>query len=146
MSREQLIDRVKDLNTEVKTLKMNVDGMRKYIDKLMAQGEKLSESENGDISDMVNEFSDKVNGEFPEGSFERLFWEEQAKYNKLKSKSAMRWHPMIIKWCLLMKSKSTKAYGTMKESGFIHLPSERTLFDYSHFTSNKCGIQPDVVN
>ena len=38
------------------------------------------------------------------------------------------------------KSRSTKAYETMRQLGFIKLPSSRTLFDYTHFMESKCGI------
>lgn len=61
------------------------------------------------------------------------------------SKNAMRWHPMIIRWCLYMRSKSSKAYDSMRDSGFIKLPSSRTLFDYTHYTKSALGFQPDVV-
>ncbi|KAJ8309864.1 hypothetical protein KUTeg_011729 [Tegillarca granosa] len=57
----------------------------------------------------------------------------------------MRWHPMIVRWCLFMRQKSTKAYDAMRESGFINLPSSRTLYDYSHYTKSTLGIQPDVI-
>lgn len=33
----------------------------------------------------------------------------------------------------------------MRDSGFIQLPSARTLFDYSHFTQSALGFQPDVT-
>lgn len=33
----------------------------------------------------------------------------------------------------------------MRDTGFIKLPSARTLFDYSHFTKSALGFQPDVV-
>lgn len=57
----------------------------------------------------------------------------------------MRWHPMIVKWCLYIRSKRTEAYNSVKDTGFIKLPSARTLFDYSHFTKSALGYQPDIV-
>ena len=29
-----------------------------------------------------------------------LLWEQQRKINLLKNKSAMKWHPVMITWCL----------------------------------------------
>lgn len=52
---------------------------------------------------------------------------------------------MIIRWCLYIRSKSSKAYDAMRDAGFIQLPSTRTLFDYSHYTTSALGIQTDVV-
>lgn len=33
----------------------------------------------------------------------------------------------------------------MRDSGFIQLPSARTLFDYSHFTQSALGFHSDVT-
>ncbi|KAK6165467.1 hypothetical protein SNE40_022391 [Patella caerulea] len=57
----------------------------------------------------------------------------------------MRWHPMIIKWCLYMRNKSRKAYDTLRNTGFIALPSTRTLFDYSHILPSKTGFEDSIL-
>ena len=49
-----------------------------------------------------------------------------------KEKRGMRWHPLMIKWCLYLRHQSSKAYETLREPGCIHLPSQRTLHDYTH--------------
>ncbi len=51
---------------------------------------------------------------------------------------------MIIKWCLHLKMISSAGYHAMRSSGFIKLPSERTLRDYTHLTKVATGIQPEV--
>ena len=51
---------------------------------------------------------------------------------------------MIIKWCLHLKMISSAAYHAMRSSGFIKLPSERTLRDYTHLIKAATGIQPEV--
>uniref|UniRef100_A0A1X7UBG4 Transposable element P transposase-like RNase H domain-containing protein n=1 Tax=Amphimedon queenslandica TaxID=400682 RepID=A0A1X7UBG4_AMPQE len=80
---------------------------------------------------------------YPEGSFLRLFWEEQLKAASVKDARLIRWHPVMVKWCLNLKLLSSSAYHAMR-SGFIKLPTERTLRDYVHYTSNKCGFQDTV--
>ena len=35
-----------------------------------------------------------------------LLWEQQRKINLLKNKSAMKWHPVMIRWCLSIYLKS----------------------------------------
>jgi len=57
----------------------------------------------------------------------------------------MRWHPMVIRWCLYLRRKSSTAYEALRDSGFVTLPSSRTLFDYSHYIKSALGFQPDVV-
>lgn len=44
------------------------------------------------------------------------------------SGNGMRWHPMIIRWCLFIRQKSSKAYDAVREAGFINLHSTRTLY------------------
>ncbi|CAC5374861.1 THAP9 [Mytilus coruscus] len=84
---------------------------------------------------------------FPDSNyFQRLFWSEQFKSVNVKSAKGMRWHPMIIRWCLYLRQKSSAAYDALRDSGFITLPSARTLFDYSHYTKCGNGDQPDVLN
>ena len=51
---------------------------------------------------------------------------------------------MMVKWCLHLKMISSAAYHAMRSSGFIKLPSERTLRDYTHLFKAATGIQPEV--
>ena len=51
---------------------------------------------------------------------------------------------MMVKWCLHLKMISSAAYHSMRSSGFIKLPSERTLRDYTHLIKAATGIQPEV--
>ena len=69
---------------------------------------------------------------YPEGSFKRLFWEEQLRAASKKDMRQVRWHPLIIRWCLNLKLLSSSAYHAVRTAGFISLPSERTLRDYSN--------------
>ena len=43
---------------------------------------------------------------FDENSPKFLLWEEQRKINLLKNKSAMKWHPVMVRWCLSTYLKS----------------------------------------
>ena len=98
------------------------------------------------MMNLMGSYGEDVARAFPdENSFQRLFWEQQLKFHKLKGKTGMKWHPMMIKWCLYMRSKSAKAYDAMKEAGFISLPRSRTLFDYSHCTKALTGFQDDML-
>ena len=52
----------------------------------------------------------------------------------------MRWHPLIVKWCLYQHYLSNGAYETLRNSGVIQLPSTRTLRDYKHFSPARVGF------
>ena len=77
-------------------------------------------------------------------SFEYLFWEQEMKVAQCKDSCQMRWHPIIIKWCLYLRNKSSGMYETLRHSGCIFLPSQRTLRDYTHCFEAKIGFSDDV--
>ena len=81
---------------------------------------------------------------FPEGSLRKLFWMQQMKAASVSDKRQMWWHPLIIRWCLSLKLSSSAAYQAMKDTGFITLPCEHTLRDYTHVFRPKPGIQHEV--
>ena len=56
----------------------------------------------------------------------------------------MRWHPLIIRWCLYLRHQSSKAYETLRQSGCLHLPSQCTLQDYSHCVKAEAGFSTEV--
>ena len=105
----------------------------------------LSPRDEADIDRLFRTHDSSVSSDFKDHSFQKLFWEEQKKSHSLSSKKNMKWHPLIIKWCLYMHSKSSKAFEAMREAGFLRLPSQRTLFDYSHAMPSKFGFQPEYA-
>ena len=104
------------------------------------EGITLTEVESSDMNTLLTDISEKINGDFPKDSFQYFLWEEQRKYNHLKSKRQMKWHPPIIRFVLALKYASTSAYRVVSNSGFIKLPSERTLRDYTHWCSVADGV------
>ena len=54
----------------------------------------------------------------------------------------MKWHPAMIRWALYLHYKSSGCHKTLRNSGVIHLPSERTLCDCRHFAPSKPGFSP----
>ena len=108
------------------------------------QGEVIDGSLHSDLVGIMNESSDEIKKAYPEGSFARLFWEEQVKAATVCDARQVRWHPFIIKWCLNLKLMSSSVYHALQISGFITLPSERTLRDYTHYFVNKPWFQDEV--
>ena len=62
--------------------------------------------------------------------FMKLFWEQQ-KSSQNKG-SGVRYHPMIIRFCLSIASKSASAYNKLRSSNVLTLPNLRTLRDYKN--------------
>ena len=84
-------------------------------------------------------------------SFEKILWEEQQKYISSSSPSGIRYHPMIIKFCLNLAAKSSSAYKDLRYdnttgSGILVLPSLRTLRHYKNFIRPTRGFNPEVIS
>ena len=56
---------------------------------------------------------------YPEGSFQHLFWEEHKKAAAKKDLHGIHWHPLMIRFCLYLRHQSGKAYETQIVSGFL---------------------------
>lgn len=76
-------------------------------------------------------------------SFTQLFWKEQQKAFSCKS-GGMRWHPMMIRFAILLHSQSPAAYRTLREVGSVKLPAESTLRDYANVLHPKSGFNIEV--
>ena len=82
--------------------------------------------------------------------FMKLFWEEQQKYVHASSSSSVRYHPMVIKYCLNLAAKSSSAYSDLRYdsktgSGILVLPSLRTLRDYKNYIHPQRGFNTHVI-
>ena len=137
--------KISRLRNRAHVAEQKVAKLREKIKKLsIIQGENLDEDLHSDLSDIMKENDDCIKASYPEGSFGRLFWVEQLKAVSAGDPRQVRWHPVIIKWCLNLKLMSGAAYHAMRSSGFIKLPSERTLRDYTHYFTSKTGFQDEV--
>ena len=75
--------------------------------------------------------------------FMKLFWEQQ-KSSQNKG-SGVRYHPMIIRFCLSIVSKSASVYNELCSSNVLTLPSLRTLRDYKNTIRPTTGFNMEVI-
>ena len=120
------------------------------ISKMKASLEMDSQPVDSELcKDFITLFSGCVQENVP--PFMKLFWEEQQKYLSSSSSSSIRYHPMIIKYCLSLAAKSSFAYSDLRYnsrtgSGVLILPSLRTLRDYKNYIRSKRGFNNEVVD
>ena len=137
LSPEEKDMKLKMLATARKTMKRRILVLEDRVEKLDekvkslidADGIAVPQGTSGDIIKLMKESERHIMKTFGENYFQRVFFEQQVKYNELRDKKEMIWHSSIIHWCLYLRSKSAKAYDGMRN--LLALPSERTLFDYS---------------
>ena len=75
--------------------------------------------------------------------FMKPFWELQ-KSSQNKG-SGVRYHPMIIRFCLSLASKSASAYNKLRSSNVLTLPRLRTLRDYKNAIRPITGFNIEVI-
>ena len=111
-----------------------ISDLQKKVDSVLrADSVMVDESTHNDLLAIMSAQKDVGSGE----NFSSIFWQQQLKAAKLKKKNGMRWHPAMIRWCLYLHHRSSGCYSTLRDSGVITLPSERTLCDYRHcFTAD----------
>lgn len=43
--------------------------------------------------------------QYPKDSFSRIFWQQQMEAASRKNARTMRWHPLMIRWCLSLRHR-----------------------------------------
>ena len=124
------------------------------------EGVEITDDLSQDLSGVMSDYGKEIK-RLPANDFKRILWEQQVSYlsctlhagTKVRfiqvsaeraKKCGRRWHPLFIRWCLNIALTSSKTYNIMRESGFIILPSKRTLRDYTHYFKSKPGFQWEV--
>ena len=76
---------------------------------LLKQGDMVNSELHSDLLHMhMNENVDQITKAYPKNSFSTLFWDEQLKAaSTTKDSRQVRWHPILIKWCLNLKLLSS---------------------------------------
>ena len=72
--------------------------------------------------------------------FFEILLKDQAKALTTEARQ-MRWHPIVLKWCLHMYNKSHSMYEDMRSSKMLKLPSGRTSSDHRNFDYPQSGWQ-----
>lgn len=140
-----LAERCTKLRTKVNASERRVAQMKAKIEKLStSQGVVVSTDLEKDLKEIMRDNFTQVATAYKEKTFERIFWEQHAKASACGDARGIRWHPAMIKWCLYLRHLSGKAYETVRNSGVLKLPSQRTLRDYTHYIPSTVGFSAQV--
>ena len=133
------------LRAEVKTKRNEVERLRSRLKEVTEKREIFVEKQlEDDLQTIMLEKTDEVCQQYAENSFHCLFWDQQLGALKTRDKRQIRWHPMMIRWCLSLKLLSSVSYMALRSSNLLALPSERTLRDYTHVVKAKPGFHPGI--
>jgi len=130
------------LHSAVRLSKHKISDLQRKLDRIIqVDGVKLDETTHNGLLSIL-----KDNQKICESneSFSNIFWQQQLKAASVKDKRGMRWHPAMIRWCLYLHHKSSGCYSTLRNSGVLTLPSDRTLRDYKHSSKSKIGFSKEL--
>ena len=145
LSREELIERVKNVQNQKKEAIRHASKLHKIVQKeVEIEGVELSKEQNENLSKILKENPP----DFEEGSPAWLLWQQQKEIAEKKDSRGMRWHPLMIRWCLSIYYTSASAYKQLSSNklSFLKMPHISTLKKYGNFTKPTSGFNPDILN
>ena len=102
-SRAEIEKQYLNLRKEKRTIAKSEKRLYGRIERMVEQESIALHKESDMLLEEVISKSDKC---FDEDSPQYLLWEQQRKQLGLKRKSSMKWHPVVIRWCLAIYLKS----------------------------------------
>ena len=139
------ISRLHRLQQERKSALMCINRLKQKIaDIIDRDGITVDNELHEDLKVITAEHTKEIEASNPHDGFKRLFWEQQQKAASFKNSKSMRWHPLFIKWCIYLRHLSGSAYDMLRKSNCVKLPSQKTLRDYTYYTSTNIGFSDAV--
>ena len=114
-SRDHLIHEVSILRTAISEKEKKIAHLEKMIT-ADNRGTILSENEHSDMLSIMKEHHDSIINTYPDGSFQRIFWMSQYQAAQSKSHHGFRWNHAMLKWCVFLCHKSSKAYDLIRKT------------------------------
>ena len=138
---EKIVLALRQQRNDIKDQKVKIEELQYEIKKHSVT---VTPDLHTDLQDIFNNYDKRKISPFM-----KLFWEEQLKSINM-SASQVRYHPMIIKFCLALYAKSPAAYDHLRfnekeGTGCIILPSKNTLKDYRNYIHPKTGFNGNIV-
>ena len=107
-------------------------------DELQRSSVKIDHQLSNDLTEITSSSETKLS------PFMELFWQQQKKLFS-SSPTGVRYHPMLIRFCLSLAAKSPSCYEELRQSKVLVLPSQRGLRDYKNWIRPKPGFQDGVI-
>lgn len=132
------------LKITIQQHRLKCNQFEKEIEKMQEALKKSSVNIDSELSrDFTNIMSDVDKKKV--SPFMNLFWQQQKKLFTANA-YGVRYHPMLIRFCLSLACKSSSTYNELRDSGVLTLPSLRTLRDYKNCIKPQTGFHPDIIN
>ena len=104
-------DRLKRLHQLQRSTRLRTDRVKRKLTHIIEKNSvSLDDGTHNDIKEIMVDSTPHIANWFPKNSFKHLFWEQQRKALQVKDSKSIKWHPLMIKWCLYLRHHSGKAY------------------------------------
>ena len=145
LSADEMRTRMSKLHSELRRITKQRDRLKERLDKSVQEnGVTVSECLSCDLKAIMQSEGSKATERDECTYFQKVFWQQQALASSKEDARGMRWHPLMIKWCIYLRAHSQGAYETLRQSKCIQLPSQRTLRDYTHHLKPGPGFSAGV--
>ena len=133
-------EKVKRQRVNLKEQRRRIRKLKRTVKKLTRDGMMVDNATHEDLVTIMEENVKEVASKYPEKSFPRLFWSQQLQAAKQKNSKSMKWHPVMVRWCIYLRHISGKGYNQLRDSGCLSLPSQRSLRDYTYYNRPCTGF------
>ena len=111
LSSDTLSERCNNLHKSFVASQRKILRMQQKIQKLTAaHAVTVDANLNDDLKTIMKENFTAISAQYPEATFERMFWEQHGKTMSCKDRRGFRWHPAMIKWCLYLRHLSSSCH------------------------------------
>ena len=100
-----LVSRVKEVHHQYRLLSRQHDRLRRKIATAADNANFVVDEETHNDLISITAGSAKFLDDIPPDSFQRIFWQQQVEAAAQKDSRTMRWHPLMIRWCLYLQHR-----------------------------------------
>ena len=116
----QKLQRLRNMHAVIVKQKSQIKSLEEKIERQFhSKGISVDEEMNSGLVNLLNMYGKEATKDKSSDSFLKIFWMQQLKSLTLKSKSSIRWHPLIIRWALYLHHRSSGAYEMLRKSGVL---------------------------
>lgn len=107
LSSPEKVDKIQRLHTLQKHTKQQLERVSARLSQsIQESGIEVDDATHADLIAISQDNSTDIDATCPVNSFKKLFWDQQRKAASLSNARSMRWHPLMVKWCLYLRHLS----------------------------------------
>lgn len=117
MATSELCSRLHNLHAKCRKTTKQLNRLKKRIAILCEEDEVgiiVDDHTHNDLKSIIEENDNKVASSSGSDTFIRVFWDQQKQAAAVNNAKHMKWHPMMIKWCLYLRHLSGSAYDLLR--------------------------------